>query len=114
MPRFGGKRASATSNFCTQWAGSVGWDSDPDRTGQDRNPNLQKTNILFLAQSVEEPRAGERPVAVRGAPGDSHRRGGFVQRQAGEEAQFDQLGARGVFAFEFLERVVDGDEFLFR
>src|SRR5262245_35201343 len=90
MPRFGAERASAVRLFLGMADGSV------------------------RPQRVEEPGAGEGPVPVGGPPGDPHRGGGLIQGQPGEEAQFDQLGARPVPAGQFLQGVVEGDEFLIR
>src|SRR5262245_43042931 len=65
-------------------------------------------------QRVKQPGTGKRPVPVGGAPGDAQRCGGFVQGEAGEETQLDQLGTGRIPPSEFLQRVVDGYEFVLR
>ena len=49
------------------------------------------------------------PTALDGGGGDAHHSGGLFDRQAGEEAQFDQLGLPGVERRQFPEGHVQQD-----
>ncbi len=54
--------------------------------------------------------AGEGPVAVGGAEGDVEREGGLFDCEAGEIAEFDDLGDGILFGGEFRERFIEGEE----
>src|SRR5437870_1001363 len=59
-----------------------------------------------LSQGLIQPGAGVGPGAVRRAPGQAEGGGRLLKRQAGEEAQLDQLGAAGVLPGEAVQALV--------
>src|SRR5690349_632706 len=65
-------------------------------------------------EAREEPGPCVGPGAVRGARRDAQRLGRLVEREAGEIAEFDELGRTGVGLCQHVERVVNGQEFFRR
>ena len=59
---------------------------------------------------MEEPGAGEAPVARGGGAGDPEDAGGVFLVEPGEEPELDELGFAFVEGAEFFKRVVDGEE----
>src|SRR5262249_21354111 len=52
------------------------------------------------------------PVLVSVGPGDAGQLRGFLDGEAGEVAEPDELGRGGVFTGEFLDRVVDDQQLI--
>ena len=52
------------------------------------------------------------PVIVRGAGGDVQQRGGFVDGQPGEIAEFYQFRFNRILCGELIERVIDRQELI--
>ena len=55
----------------------------------------------------EEPRPGERPVAIRSGAGDSENLSSFDDRESGEEAEFDELRLLRSLIGQPVQRVVE-------
>lgn len=68
--------------------------------------------LTIAADFVEEPCAGEGPVAFGGALADAEGEGGFVDAEAGEVTEFYEFGAFGGNGGEAVEGFVDGEEFV--
>lgn len=61
---------------------------------------------------VEKPRAGVAPEILGGAWRDAKGAGGVFVGQADEVAQLDQFGLNLIFGGEFVQRLVDGEQFV--
>lgn len=66
-----------------------------------------------MGEAVEEPGAGESPIAFDGGEGDIESGGDFFLIEAAEEAQLDHLATAGIFLFEGGESVIEVDEAFF-
>jgi hypothetical protein len=71
---------------------------------------IRRSSGIFRIELAKEPGSGERPVAFRSPSGDSQRLGGLVEREAGEEAELDQLGPSGVDLRESSQGLVEVDQ----
>ena len=65
---------------------------------------------LQFCDLLEEPGAGEGPVAFGGAFGDVEDEAGFGVGHAGEEAEFHEFGGVGLFGFELFEGFIEHEQ----
>src|SRR6266851_7090761 len=69
--------------------------------------------LVPAAQGLVQPGPGIGPVAVGGPPGQPQGGGGILQRQAGEEAEFDQLGAGLILLRRPPQYLIQGQQIVF-
>src|SRR5439155_6659200 len=86
----------------------VGWGDATGLRRFFRESGLRR--FLALAKCGVEPGPGERPVAVGGAADDAQRPGRLLERKAGEEAKFDQLGTDRVFLRQLFQGLVEDEK----
>lgn len=68
-------------------------------------------SVFLRGEFAMEPGFGEALFAADGGDGDAEGAGGFVDTEAAEEAEFDDLGFAGIDLFELGECVAKCDDF---
>ena len=68
--------------------------------------------LFFAAHGPEQPGAGDQPQPVGGPATQAEHVRGLLVLEPGEEPELDQRRGLGVVPLQFVEGVVDGDEFV--
>ena len=79
-----------------------------------KGPTLARSGRIARGELPEQPGPSKGPVARGGATDDPQGFGGLVEREAGEQAELDQLGAAGVDLGKPARCVVEVDQIIER